>query len=122
MPEKIVHRLAEIIRFRMLMIVAGYEDGNDADTLRRDPMYGENNLCIAHELDPFRDDTADNHQPSRRNQCNGVLIVNQTGHEQLSVAVAAGRVTETMNKIEPMITDQPAKNPSAGPKTLATQA
>ena len=39
MPEKVVHRLAEIIRFRMLMIAAGYEDGNDADTLRRDPMF-----------------------------------------------------------------------------------
>ena len=37
MPEKVVHRLAEIIRFRMLMIAAGYEDGNDADTLRDDP-------------------------------------------------------------------------------------
>jgi DDE family transposase len=36
MPEKVVHGLAEIIRFRVLMIVAGYEDGNDADTLRRD--------------------------------------------------------------------------------------
>jgi len=23
----------------MLMIAAGYEDGNDADTLRRDPMF-----------------------------------------------------------------------------------
>ena len=31
--------LAEIIRFRMLMIAAGYEDGNDADALRRDPMF-----------------------------------------------------------------------------------
>ena len=39
MPEKVVHRLAEIIRFRMLMIVAGYEDGNDADTLRCDSMF-----------------------------------------------------------------------------------
>src|SRR5918911_4522452 len=38
-PEKVVHRLAEIIRFRMLMIAAGYEDGNDADTLRADPMF-----------------------------------------------------------------------------------
>src|ERR1700730_4173092 len=38
-PEKVVHRLAEIIRFRMLMIAAGYEDGNDADTLRRDSMF-----------------------------------------------------------------------------------
>jgi hypothetical protein len=39
MPEKVVHRLAEIIRFRMLMIAAGYEDGNDADSLRGDPMF-----------------------------------------------------------------------------------
>ena len=38
-PKKIVHRLAQIIRFRMLMIAAGYEDANDADTLRRDPMF-----------------------------------------------------------------------------------
>jgi hypothetical protein len=38
-PEKVVHRLAQIIRFRMLMIAAGYEDGNDAATLRRDPMF-----------------------------------------------------------------------------------
>src|ERR1700745_368570 len=37
-PERVVHRLAEIIRFRMLMIAAGYEDGNDADALRRDPV------------------------------------------------------------------------------------
>ena len=39
MPAKISHRLAEIIRFRMLMIAAGYEDGNDANTLRGDPMF-----------------------------------------------------------------------------------
>src|SRR3974377_1623466 len=39
MPAKVVHRLAEIIRFRLLMIAAGYEDGNDADALRRDPMF-----------------------------------------------------------------------------------
>ena len=38
-PERVVHRLAEIIRFRMLMIAAGYEDGNDADSLRGDPMF-----------------------------------------------------------------------------------
>src|SRR2546423_5316339 len=38
-PEKIVHRLTEINRFRMLMIAAGYEDGNDADSLRADPMF-----------------------------------------------------------------------------------
>src|SRR4051794_35085546 len=38
-PERIVHGLDEIIRFRMLMIAAGYEDGNDADALRTDPLF-----------------------------------------------------------------------------------
>jgi hypothetical protein len=34
-----VHRLAEIIRFRMLVIAAGYEDNNEAARLRSHPMY-----------------------------------------------------------------------------------
>src|SRR3954452_13245725 len=38
-PERVVHGLDEIIRTRMLMISSGYEDGNDADRLRRDPMF-----------------------------------------------------------------------------------
>jgi hypothetical protein len=38
-PSRVVHGLDEIIRTRMLMITAGYEDGNDVDTLRRDPMF-----------------------------------------------------------------------------------
>src|SRR5271166_6368746 len=33
-PDQITHSLAEIIRFRLLMISAGYEDGNDANSLR----------------------------------------------------------------------------------------
>ena len=37
-PDRVRHGLDEIIRTRMLMIAAGYEDGNDADTMRRDPM------------------------------------------------------------------------------------
>jgi len=37
-PNRVVHGLDEIIRTRMLMIAAGYEDGNDADRLRGDPM------------------------------------------------------------------------------------
>ena len=35
----VTHSMAEIIRFRLLMIAAGYEDGNDADWLRCDPMF-----------------------------------------------------------------------------------
>jgi len=38
-PERVQHGLDEIIRMRMLMIAAGYEDGNDADSLRGDPMF-----------------------------------------------------------------------------------
>ena len=38
-PELITHSLADIIRFRLLMIAAGYEDGNDASSLRSDPMF-----------------------------------------------------------------------------------
>ena len=36
---QVVHSIADIVRFRMLMIAAGYEDGNDADGLRHDPMF-----------------------------------------------------------------------------------
>jgi hypothetical protein len=35
-PERVRHGLAEMGRFRLLMITAGYEDGNDADSLRHD--------------------------------------------------------------------------------------
>ena len=38
-PSRVVHGLDEIIRTRLLMIAAGYEDGNDADSLRGDPMF-----------------------------------------------------------------------------------
>jgi hypothetical protein len=39
MAGRVDHSLAEIIRFRLLMIAAGYEDGNDANTLRGDPVF-----------------------------------------------------------------------------------
>jgi len=39
LPERVRHGVAEILRFRMLMIAAGYEDGNDADSLRHDPIF-----------------------------------------------------------------------------------
>jgi hypothetical protein len=39
LPERVRHGVADILRFRMLMIAAGYEDGNDADSLRHDPAF-----------------------------------------------------------------------------------
>src|SRR3954454_15875672 len=38
-PGKITHSLEDILRFRMLAIVAGYPDGNDCDVLREDPAF-----------------------------------------------------------------------------------
>jgi len=38
-PNRIRHSLAEMLRFRLLMIAAGYEDGNDAASLRHDPLF-----------------------------------------------------------------------------------
>jgi hypothetical protein len=38
-PEQVRHSLADIVRFRLLMIAAGYEDGNDAAMLRHDPAF-----------------------------------------------------------------------------------
>src|SRR5512132_4093773 len=38
-PTSTVHTLADIIRFRLLMIAAGYGDANDATGLRLDPLF-----------------------------------------------------------------------------------
>jgi hypothetical protein len=37
--EQVVHGLADMIRFRVMMIAAGYEDSNDASSLRSDPAF-----------------------------------------------------------------------------------
>src|SRR3954454_3935932 len=38
-PALVVHSLSDLIRFRLMMIAAGYEDGNDATQLRADPAF-----------------------------------------------------------------------------------
>ncbi|OPH15753.1 transposase, partial [Azospirillum brasilense] len=38
-PERVQHTLAEMIRFRALLIAAGYPDANDCDALRSDPAF-----------------------------------------------------------------------------------
>jgi len=39
-PDRVRHGLAEMIRYRALLIAAGYPDGNDCDALRCDPAFG----------------------------------------------------------------------------------
>jgi len=38
-PERVHHTLAEMIRFRVLLIAAGYADANGCDALRTDPAF-----------------------------------------------------------------------------------
>jgi len=38
-PERITHQLDEMLRLRMLAIAAGYEDADDCDALRHDPVF-----------------------------------------------------------------------------------
>jgi Transposase DDE domain group 1 len=38
-PERVHHTLADMIRFRVLLIAAGYPDANDCDALRHDPAF-----------------------------------------------------------------------------------
>src|SRR5215212_10608050 len=38
-PDRVRHTVADMIRFRVLLIAAGYPDANDCDTLRSDPAF-----------------------------------------------------------------------------------
>src|SRR5947209_19301494 len=38
-PDQVTHSFSDIIRFRLLMIAAGYEDGIAANALRGDPVF-----------------------------------------------------------------------------------
>ena len=38
-PARVHHSLVEMIRFRVLLIAAGYPDANDCDALRADPTF-----------------------------------------------------------------------------------
>jgi DDE family transposase len=38
-PDRVVHQFAEMIRYRALLVAAGYPDGNDCDALKSDPAF-----------------------------------------------------------------------------------
>ncbi len=38
-PDRVRHELAEMIRYRTLLIAAGHPDGNDCDALKADPAF-----------------------------------------------------------------------------------
>ena len=46
-PDRVRHELAEMIRYRALLIAAGYPDGNDCDALKADPAFKMRRRTIA---------------------------------------------------------------------------
>ncbi len=78
-PNKITHTLDEIIRFRLLMIAAGYEDGNDADTLRTDPMFK-----LAMERLPGGTDLCSQPTISRVENLPGIRALLRMGHAMVA--------------------------------------
>jgi len=46
-PERVLHGLAEMIRYRALLIAAGYSDGNDCDAPKSDPAFKDGGRAAA---------------------------------------------------------------------------
>ncbi len=78
-PNRITHSLDDIIRFRMLMIAAGYEDGNDADSLRTDPMFK-----LAMERLPDGADLCSQPTISRVENLPGIRALLRMGHAMVA--------------------------------------
>src|SRR5678815_2024656 len=63
-PERVRHTLAEMIRYRALLIAAGYPDGNDCDALKSDPAFKMASRALAGKgQGPV---LAADHQPARK--------------------------------------------------------
>ena len=61
-PERVRHGLSEMIRYRALLIAAGYPDGTDCDALKSDPAFQEGGRAAARER--RRSVLAADHQPA----------------------------------------------------------
>jgi len=59
-PERIEHPLEEMLRLRMFAIAAGYEDADDCDSLRYDPIF---KMAVGHA--PESGDPLCSHPPCR---------------------------------------------------------
>jgi hypothetical protein len=83
-PDLIVHSLADMIRFRMTMIAAGYEDGNDAASLRTDPVFK-----MAQGVVPSGRDLASQPTISRLENMAGVRALLRMGHAMVDLYCAS---------------------------------
>src|SRR6195952_4282779 len=90
---QITHSLADVVRFRLLMIAAGYEDGLDANTLRSDPVFK-----MALDLTPSQRDLCSQSTISRLENLPDARALLRMGRAMVdlycsSFAVAPERIT-----------------------------
>ena len=82
--EQITHSFADIIGFRLMMIAAGYEDGNDATTLRHDPIFK-----MAHDLAPSERDLCSQPTISRLENLPGSRALMRMGKSMIDLYCAS---------------------------------
>jgi hypothetical protein len=90
---QVTHSLTDIVRFRLLMIAAGYEDGIDANALRSDPMFK-----MALDLTPSQRDLCSQSTISRLENLPDARALLRMGRAMVdlycaSFAVAPERIT-----------------------------
>lgn len=85
-PDQIMHTLSDIIRFRLLMIAAGHEDGIDANSLRVDPVFK-----MAHDLAPSDRDLCSQSTISRLENLPDVRALLRMGRAMVDLYCASFR-------------------------------
>ncbi len=85
-PDLITHSLSDIIRFRLLMIAAGHEDGIDANSLRVDPVFK-----MAHDLAPSDRDLCSQSTISRLENLPDVRALLRMGRAMVDLYCASFR-------------------------------
>ena len=100
-PSRVIHGLDEIIRTRMLMIAAGYEDGNDADHLRRDPMFKFDSFPDA----PVQRGGLRDHVAEGEALLLGALVRHVAGGRHVAAVVAGAAVVVELRLVGPRQSD-----------------
>ena len=85
-PDLITHSLSDIIRFRLMMIAAGHEDGIDANSLRVDPVFK-----MAHDLAPSDHDLCSQSTISRLENLPDVRALLRMGRAMVDLYCASFR-------------------------------
>ena len=84
--DQVTHSIADMIRFRLMMISAGYPDGNDALSLRSDPVFK-----MAQDVLPSDDDLASQSSISRLENLPDVRSLLRMGRAMVDLYCASFR-------------------------------